>query len=83
MSVSIGQDKESWKESWKKLTVEQEIRMWDYYGLRPWILKYVPRFGKVIEAGCGLGRYVFLLHRLGIDIEGIDFSDETINEVKE
>lgn len=75
---STGQDKDKWTNEWKSLSVESEIQMWDYFGLRPWILKYVPRKGIIVEAGCGLGRYVFLLTKLGIDIDGIDFSDETI-----
>ncbi len=53
--------------------------MWDYDGLRPWILKYVPRYGKVCEAGCGLGRYVFYLNRLGVDIVGLDFEEKAID----
>lgn len=57
--------------------------MWDFYGLRQWILKYVSRHGKVVEAGCGRGRYVFYLSRLGIDIEGLDFSEATIRYLEE
>ncbi len=53
--------------------------MWDYYGLRPWILKYTPRYGKVCEAGCGLGRYNFYLNHFGIDIVGLDFEKKTID----
>lgn len=78
MTQSIGQNKDVWTSEWRNRTPESEIQMWDYFGLRPWIMKYTPRFGKVIEAGCGLGRYVFLLDKFGIDIEGIDFSKETI-----
>lgn len=52
--------------------------MWDFYGGRPWILKHVPRHGLVVEAGCGMGRYVFLLSRLGVEIEGIDFHPPTV-----
>lgn len=78
MTHSIGQNKEVWTKEWKNRTPESEIQMWDFFGLRPWIMKYTPRYGKVIEAGCGLGRYVFLLDKFGIDIEGIDFSRETI-----
>lgn len=81
MDKSIGQKQEVWTEEWKKVSIESEIQMWDFFGARPWILKYVPRYGKVIEAGCGLGRYVFLLDRLGITIEGLDFSSETIKAV--
>lgn len=75
---SKGQKTEEWSNFWDGLTPESEIQMWDYYGLRPWILKYTPRFGKVLEAGCGLGRYNFYLSKLGIDIEGLDFEKKTI-----
>jgi len=73
-----GQNNNIWTEEWNRLTPESEIRMWDFYGLRPWILKYAPRNGKVLEAGCGLGRYVFYLSKFGIDIIGLDFSDATV-----
>lgn len=73
-----GQKTESWSHFWQDLSPENEIKMWDYYGLRHWILKYTPRFGKVIEAGCGLGRYNFYLSKLGINIEGVDFESSTI-----
>ena len=78
MMENEGQNSNIWQDSWDRLTPESEIRMWDYYGGRQWILKYVPRFGKTIEAGCGLGRYVFLLSKFGIDIDGVDFSKHTI-----
>ncbi len=56
--------------------------MWYFYGIRPWILKYARRSGKLVEAGCGLGRYVFLLNKLGINIEGLDFSEEIIQKLE-
>lgn len=79
MLESKGQKVEEWLSFWHGLTPKSEIQMWDYYGGRPWILKYSPRFGKVCEAGCGLGRYVFYLSRLGVDIEGLDFEKQTID----
>ncbi len=79
--LTIGQNQEYWTNEWENLSIESEIHMWDFFGCRPWILKYVPRYGKVVEAGCGLGRYVFFLKKLGIDIEGIDFSGETIEHL--
>ena len=71
-----------WDLFWKGFTPESEIRMWDFYGGRPWVLKHVPRYGKVLEAGCGLGRYVFYLSQLGIDIEGLDFHRPTVEAVR-
>ncbi len=78
-----GQNTEEWSKFWDGKTPEYEIQMWDYYGLRSWILKYTSRFGKVCEAGCGLGRYVFYLNKLGIDIEGLDFEQRMIDLLNE
>lgn len=78
---NTGQDKKVWTESWEKYSVESLIQKWDYWGLRQWILKYTPRFGKSLEAGCGLGRNNFYLESLGIDIDGLDFAGETISNL--
>jgi SAM-dependent methyltransferase len=81
MSENLGQKSSIWDEWWGGITPISEIQMWDFYGGRQWISKYVPRFGKVVEAGCGVGRYVFYLKRLGIDVEGVDFSELIIERV--
>lgn len=81
MTDNIGQNSSIWDAWWGGITPLSEIQMWDFYGGRQWILKYISRYGKVIEAGCGLGRYVFYISRLGIDIEGVDFSDVVINKL--
>jgi SAM-dependent methyltransferase len=66
-----------WDDFWTGATPLTEIRMWDFYGGRPIILKHVPRSGPVVEAGCGLGRWVFLLERLGLDVEGVEGRPQT------
>ncbi len=71
-------DKSNWDAFWTGTSPEAEIRMRDFYGGRQWILKHTPRFGRVVEAGCGLGRYVLYLSRLGIDVDGIDFHDGSV-----
>jgi len=78
-----GQKEEVWTQLWDKHDVIKEIQMWDFFGTRPWILKFTPRFGDVIEAGCGLGRYNFYLSKLGISMIGLDFSRKTINNLQE
>jgi ubiquinone/menaquinone biosynthesis C-methylase UbiE len=80
---NLGQNADFWTNQWTKTDVESEIRMWDFYGGRPWILKYTPRFGRVLEAGCGLGRYNFYLSNLGINIIGLDFAEKTIDFLNE
>jgi SAM-dependent methyltransferase len=76
---SLGQKEQVWTDVWSATNIETEIKMWDYYGLRPWILKYSPRFGKVLEAGCGLGKFNFYLSHFGIETIGLDFSKNTID----
>jgi len=79
---NLGQNKMVWSQQWDQLSPESDIRMWDYFGLRQWILKYTPRNGKILEAGCGLGRYNFYLNKFGIDTIGLDFSEKTIEFLK-
>jgi ubiquinone/menaquinone biosynthesis C-methylase UbiE len=80
---NTSQQTESWNSWWDNTSPESEIQKWDFYGLRPWILKYTPRYGKVTEAGCGMGRWVFYLSELGIEIEGMDFLKPTVDYLNE
>ncbi|MGA1844951.1 MAG: class I SAM-dependent methyltransferase [bacterium] len=47
-----------------------------------YILTYMPREGLVVEAGCGLARYVEFLHRKGFRVLGIELDADTIDTVK-
>lgn len=44
----------------------------------PFILKYMPQKDKILESGCGLGRYVAYLADRGFNIEGIEINPETV-----
>ncbi|MQC26256.1 MAG: class I SAM-dependent methyltransferase [Chloroflexi bacterium] len=44
--------------------------------------KYLPKTGKVLEAGCGIAQFVLALHILGFDVEGVDYAKKTIARVK-
>ena len=45
--------------------------------------KYFPHPPKkILEGGCGVGKYVIAYRRLGYDIVGVDFSSETIKRLK-
>ena len=48
-------------------------------GLSVAVQRYLPRKGKVIEAGCGVGQVVFSLRARGYDIEGVEWSQETVD----
>jgi SAM-dependent methyltransferase len=61
-----------WQDFWRGHSVESEIAMADFYGLRHVLLKFLPRHGTVLEAGCGLGRYVFYLRGLAVQAIGCE-----------
>ena len=44
--------------------------------------KWLPREGRILEAGCGKGQVVIALRARGYEVEGIDFSPKTVEYVK-
>ena len=44
--------------------------------------RYLPREGRILEAGCGLGQYVIALRVRGYQAEGIDWAGETVAEAR-
>jgi SAM-dependent methyltransferase len=76
----IGSGQSRWDEEWSGRDVMHDIGMRDYFNGRQYILKFFPWWGKALEAGCGLGRYVFYFNALGREIVGMDFSAESIRK---
>lgn len=46
-------------------------------------IHYLPRQGRILETGCGLGQYVLALRVRGYQAEGVDWSTETVRTVRE
>ncbi len=47
------------------------------------LFKYVKKTDKLIEAGCGLGGWVNVLHENGYDALGVDFVESAVKAMKE
>ena len=45
------------------------------------VLKYLPKAGPILEAGCGLGLYVAILRARGYAVEGVEWGRETVETV--
>lgn len=43
---------------------------------------YLPRSGRILEAGCGLGPLVLALRVRGYECEGVEWSQETVGKVR-
>jgi SAM-dependent methyltransferase len=70
-------------QSWHNETVKENIDLCRYQLIESIFRKYLPRTGKILEAGCGLGRWVFYLRNLGYDITGIDLAADALRLAKE
>lgn len=46
------------------------------------LTRYLPKLGRILEAGCGLGQYVLALRVRGYDVEGVDWASETVETVR-
>jgi len=45
--------------------------------------RYLPRDAPVLEGGCGRGQYVLALSRLGYDVHGVEYAEETVRAIRE
>jgi len=76
---------ELWSSHWDSLDLSYEFYkryeggyLGVYKGIFP---KHLPRYGKIIEAGCGRAQYVIALRSLGYDCDGIDTAATTIEQI--
>jgi len=78
-------DASFWDEHWKSYLSPEFYQAAENGSLAPYtevFTRYLPKSGKIIEAGCGLGQYVLALQKRGYDVEGVDFSPETVAAVR-
>jgi SAM-dependent methyltransferase len=73
---------ESLGQSWVGESIEEQIALCPYQTIEPVFRKYLPKDGRTLEAGCGLGRWVFYLKRLGYDASGVEFSQTALAAIK-
>jgi len=80
MKVNSREDLESiWTKKWEQTDIIKEIKTLFRDDIRGYVLKYLPRNGVHIEAGCGLGRFNFYLSKLGFEIIGLDNCESSLN----
>jgi SAM-dependent methyltransferase len=79
-------DKDMWEERWHK---ENIVDMYSSYRISSTdnvvidvTHKYLPRRSVILEGGCGLGYYVYLLGLSGFNVVGVDYAKNTIRDVK-
>ena len=71
-----------WEDHWRRfdaIRYEASALRWD--GILDFVDARI-RAGRLLEAGCGLGRYLLYTHARGGDAIGIDFASETLTRVR-
>ena len=76
-------DENYWETHWVSENVEKQVKL----GLCDKVIKkisnkYLPKKGKIVDAGCGVGQNVYALEKYGFESYGIDFAKETIQKTK-
>src|SRR3990170_3759329 len=72
-----------WEVYWKSTSPKQELKLVETDGLRPIFETYLPIKGKILEAGCGLGKWIIHLTREGYNIQGIDANKYALEKLRE
>lgn len=67
---------------WSERRIEDEVDACTDRNLLKIFLKYLPKNGLILEAGCGLGAWLITLLKMGYKIEGIDFDKNVIKRLK-
>jgi len=70
-------------EYWLGETVEEHAKLSRYHTIVPFFQRYLPREGRILEAGCGLGRIIIYLSKGGYNIEGIELNEDAVRKVKD
>ncbi|GAG29811.1 unnamed protein product, partial [marine sediment metagenome] len=75
---------DEWDMLWTVRTIEKELEACNRESPpRDLFLSYLPREGKIVDAGCGFGKWVIYLDQHGYDIIGIDNSTIAIAKLKD
>jgi SAM-dependent methyltransferase len=73
-----------WNSMWTARTIERELQACELEApARDIFLACIPKGGRIIDGGCGFGKWVIYLKRLGYDIVGIDNNELAITKLKD
>lgn len=73
---------EEWDAYWKKTSVKDELSLVKTDGLKPIFNKHLLKQNKILEAGCGLGKWIITLSQEGYNIQGVDTNVFALDKLK-
>ena len=79
------QTKKAWKENWQDHNIEEVLEIFEYTRVKRILNIFksiLPRKGKILEGGCGLGPWLIKLRSLGYDMMGVDYDPVSVDKIK-
>lgn len=77
--------RKSWELNWVEVDKKAVTEIFDYPRVKKLAadyLKYLPKNGLLLEAGCGLGQWMGYFQSHGYDIIGVDYNTATVYQAK-
>jgi SAM-dependent methyltransferase len=74
--------REFWSEHWGHEDVERLVELASVSPLTALVEAALPRTGRILEAGCGLGQYVILFRARGRMVSGVDWSLDALRRCR-
>ncbi len=72
-----------WQKHYQKKDVEKSMLSCNEDKvIRPYFLKYLPKRGVILEAGCGFGHWINYLNKLGYNLMGVEIVRECVEKCK-
>lgn len=68
--------------SWQESEMQALLGSCERDGAWPLIARYFPAGSRLLEAGCGAGRWVRFLEDRGYDVTGLEYNGETVEMVR-
>ena len=79
--LSQAADSDYWDEKWEELSFDNSVRYAKYYKQYR-IMKAFSNANKpIIEGGCGLSQWVYVMHQERYPIVGVDYAQNTVNRI--
>ena len=76
--------KEAWENNWRDISIKDVLQIFSYDRVQKQMelfLRVLPKNGRILEGGCGLGPYLIRLRQLGYRVEGMDYNEGPIRKL--
>jgi SAM-dependent methyltransferase len=76
------QVQQQWNDVWSSDSIQRNMAKLDYPEYWDIFDKFIPKNGRLLEAGCGLGKWINYFYSRNYNITGLDYSDVAVNELQ-